>query len=37
MRIHLIVNVSRIVKYKKPMKGQQIKELKLVKVNKVKK
>ena len=32
-----MMNVSKIVKYKKPMKRHQIKKLKPVKVNKVKK
>jgi len=35
MRIHLVVNVSRVVKYKKPMKGQRVEELKLVEVEKI--
>ena len=35
MRIHLIVNFSRIVKYRELVKGQRMKEPKLVEVNKV--
>ena len=37
MRIHLVVNVSRIVKYKEPVKGQKIEELKPVEVEEVEK
>ena len=36
MRIHLVVNVSRIVRYKEQMKGQRKEEGKLVKVEEVK-
>ena len=32
MRIHPVVNVSRVVKYKKPVKGQRVEELKSVEV-----
>ena len=32
MRIHLIVNVSKVVRYKKLVKRQKVKELKLVKI-----
>ena len=35
MRIHLVVNVSRIVRYRKLVKEQRVKEPKLVKVNRV--
>ena len=35
MRIHLVVNVSRIVRYRKPVKGQKVEKLILVKVKKV--
>jgi len=35
MRIHLVVNVSRVVRYRKPVKRQRVKELKSVEVNKV--
>ena len=33
IRIHLVVNVSRIVRYKKLVKEQKVKELKLVEVD----
>jgi len=36
MRIHPIVNVSKIVRYRKPVKGQRMEELKQVEVDKVK-
>ena len=36
IRIHLVVNISRVVRYRKPMKEQKVKELKLVKVDGVK-
>ena len=32
MRIHLVVNVSRIVRYKEPVKGQRVEEPKPVEV-----
>ena len=32
-RIYLVVNISKVVKYKKLVKRQKIEELKLVKVN----
>ena len=35
MRIHLVVNISRVVKYRKPVKGQKVKEPKPVEVDKV--
>jgi len=36
MRIHLVVNVSKVVKYRKLVKGQRIKEAKLVEVKEIK-
>ena len=36
MRIHLVVNVSRVVKYGEPVKGQRVDELKLEEVEEVK-
>ena len=36
MRIYPIVNVSRIVRCKKPVKGQRMEELKPVEVDRVK-
>lgn len=36
IRIHLVVNVSRIVRYREPVKRQRMKELKLVTVNRKK-
>ena len=36
IRIHLVVNVSRIVRYREPVKGQRVTELKLVTVNREK-
>jgi len=35
IKIYLVVNVSRIVKYRKQVEEQKIKELKLIEVNKV--
>ena len=35
MRIHLVVNISRIEQYSKPMKKQRVKEPKLVKVDRI--
>ncbi len=35
MRIHLVVNISRIVRYRESMKRQKIEEAKLIEVNKV--
>ena len=35
MRIHLVVNISRIVRYKKLIKKQKVKEAKPVEINKV--
>ena len=36
MQIYLVVNIYRIEQYKKPIKGQRVKELKLVKLDGVK-
>ena len=36
MRIHLVVNVSQIVQYRKQVEEQKIKKIKLVKVKRVK-
>jgi len=33
MRIHLVVNTNKVVKYRKLVKRQKVEELKLVKVN----
>ena len=33
MRIHLVVNVSRVMRYREPGKGQKIEQPKLVEVN----
>ena len=33
MRIHLVVNISRVIRYRKPVKRQKVKKPKLVKVN----
>ena len=35
MRIHLVVNISRIEQYSKPIKKQRVKEPKPVKVDKI--
>ena len=35
MRIHPVVNISRVVRYREPVKGQNVKELKPVEVNRV--
>jgi len=35
MRIHLVVNISRVVRYRESVKGQNVKELKPVEVNRV--
>jgi len=37
MRIHPVVNISRIEKYKEPVRGQNVEEPKPVKVDRVKK
>jgi len=36
IRIHLVVNVSRIIRYREQVKWQRVKELKLVTVNREK-
>ena len=33
MRIHLVINVSRVVQYREQVEEQRIKKMKLVKVN----
>ena len=33
MKIHPVVNISRIIRYREPVKGQRIEKPKLVKVN----
>ena len=35
MKIHLVVNTSKVVKYRKLVKRQKVEEPKLVKVNRV--
>jgi len=35
MRIHLVVNVSRVVRYREPVKRQRVEEPKLVEVKEV--
>ena len=35
LRIYLVVNINRIVRYRELVKEQRVKELKLVKVNRV--
>jgi len=37
MRIHLVVNISRIVRYKKLIKKQKVEEAEPVEINKVEK
>ena len=36
IKVHLIINVSRVVRYKELVKRQRVKELKLVKVDRIK-
>jgi len=36
IRIHPVVNISWVVKYRKPVEGHKVKEMKLVKVKEVK-
>ena len=36
IKIYLVVNVSRVVRYREPMKGQKVKELKPAEINGVK-
>ena len=33
MRIHLVVNISRVIRYREPVKRQKVEKPKLVKVN----
>ena len=35
MRIHLVVNVSQVVKYREQMENQKVKEVKPVEINKI--
>ena len=35
MRIYLVVNISRIVKYREPARGQKVEEPKLVEVDRI--
>ena len=35
MRIYLVVNISRVVRYKEPVKRQRVEESKLVEVNRI--
>jgi len=37
MRIHLVVNVSQVVRYRKQVEGQKMEEVKPIKVDEVKK
>jgi len=37
MRIHPVINVSKVVRYRELIKGQKLKEPKLIEVNRVKK
>jgi len=37
IRIHLIVNISKVMRYKKPVKRQRVEEPKLVEVDRVEK
>ena len=37
MRIHSVVNIGKIERYRKPVRGQRVKKLKLVEVNGVEK
>ena len=36
MRIHLVVNISGVIRYREPVKRQKVEKPKLVKVNRVK-
>jgi len=36
MRIHPVVNISQVVRYRKQVERQKIKEMKLIEVNRVK-
>jgi len=35
MKIHLMVNISKVVRYREPIKEQRVKEPKLIEVNRV--
>ena len=37
IRIHLVINVSRVVRYREPVRGQKVEKLKPVKISKVEK
>ena len=37
IRIHLVINVSRVVRYREPMKGQKVEKPKPIEVDKVEK
>jgi len=37
IKIYLVVNINRIMRYKKPVKKQRVEEPKLGKINKIKK
>jgi len=37
MRIHLVVNISKIERYKEPVREQKVEELKLIKVDRIEK
>jgi len=37
MRIYLVVNISQVVRYKEYVEEQKVKEVKLVKIDRVKK
>ncbi len=36
MKIHLVINISQVVRYREQVKEQKVEEIKLVEVNKVK-
>ena len=36
MKIHIVMNVSQVVRYREQVKEQKVEEIKLVEVNKVK-
>ena len=36
MRIHSVVDISQIIRYKEQVEGQKVKEVKLVEVDKIK-
>ena len=37
IRIHLVINVSKVVRYREPVKGQRVEKPILVKVDEIKK